>query len=213
MCIKALFAVPEGAKVTEKLFCKVLLSSVCSILLCMACLVSATWAWFAVSIENDGNVIQIGTADVKVTVGDGAGPVTSNSLLPQGNCKITIENSNLPDDFDRKATLFITLNFNNEVAGYVVLDGENGYKTTLEGSFGDSVTLAWTTSWFRPEGQNIEELLGKIMPLGENAPGDTTEGVSSSVRKSSPEATTAPSTDPSAAAITADSTEETTVPL
>ena len=51
--------VTEKTKVTENLFNKVLISAVCTILLCMTCLVSTTWAWFTVSIENTGNVIQI----------------------------------------------------------------------------------------------------------------------------------------------------------
>ena len=59
MKIKELFTVPEGQKVTEKVFHRVLISSICSILLCMSCLVSTTWAWFTVSIENQGNEIQI----------------------------------------------------------------------------------------------------------------------------------------------------------
>ena len=167
MRIKELFTVPEGAKVTEKMFGKVLFSSVCSILLCMACLVSTTWAWFAVSIENEENVIQIGTADVKVTVNNAATPFESGSALPQGKCTISIENSNSSDDFDRKATLYVTLSFNDEVAGYIVLDAENQYKAMLEGSVGNSVKLVWTASWFRPAGQNLVELSGTIMPLVE----------------------------------------------
>lgn len=175
MRIKELFTVPEGAKVTEKMFGKVLFSSICSILLCMACLFSTTWAWFTVSIENQENVIQIGAADVKVTVNDGTIPFESGSNLPQGDCKISIENSNLSDDFDRKATLYITLSFNDEVAGYIVLDAENEYKVMLEGSVGNSVKLVWATSWFRPEGQSIKELSESIMPLVEESTENITE--------------------------------------
>ena len=67
MKIKELFTVPEGQKVTEKVFRRVLISSICSILLCMSCLVSTTWAWFTVSIENQGNEIQIVDFEVSVT--------------------------------------------------------------------------------------------------------------------------------------------------
>lgn len=51
--LKFLFTVQEGEKVTEKTLRRVLISSVCSILLCMMCLFSTTWAWFAVSVESD----------------------------------------------------------------------------------------------------------------------------------------------------------------
>lgn len=62
MRIKDLFTVPEGEKVTEQVFHRVLISSICSILLCMTCLAGTTWAWFTVSIENTGNVIEIASA-------------------------------------------------------------------------------------------------------------------------------------------------------
>ena len=57
MRLKDLFTVPSGQKVTEKHMRRVLISSICSILLCMTCLVSTTWAWFAISIENEQNEI------------------------------------------------------------------------------------------------------------------------------------------------------------
>ena len=68
MRIKQLFTVPEGERVTEKVFSRVLISSVCSILLCMTFLVSTTWAWFSVSIENTGNVIEISAVEPEVQV-------------------------------------------------------------------------------------------------------------------------------------------------
>lgn len=68
MHIKRLFTVSEGEKLTEKVFGRVLVSSICSILLCMTCLAGTTWAWFAVSIENQGNVIQIATVTAEVSV-------------------------------------------------------------------------------------------------------------------------------------------------
>ena len=68
MRLKELFTAPEGQKVTEKVFGKVLISSVCSILLTMTCLFGTTWAWFTVSVENNDNVIQIATVSAQVTV-------------------------------------------------------------------------------------------------------------------------------------------------
>ena len=68
MKIKHLFAVPQGEKVTEKHLRRVLISSICSILLCMTCMVSTTWAWFTVSIENTNNVIEMATATASVQI-------------------------------------------------------------------------------------------------------------------------------------------------
>lgn len=51
--LKYLFTVPEGEKITEKSMSRVLISSVCSILICLTCLFSTTWAWFRVTVESD----------------------------------------------------------------------------------------------------------------------------------------------------------------
>lgn len=68
--LKYLFTVPENEKVTEKHLMRVLISSVCSILLCMTCLVSTTWAWFTVSITSENNVIGIGQWTEPAAVAD-----------------------------------------------------------------------------------------------------------------------------------------------
>ena len=50
MRLKDLFTVPTGEKVTERHLNRVLVSSICGLLLCMACLVGTTWAWFTDSV-------------------------------------------------------------------------------------------------------------------------------------------------------------------
>ena len=59
--IKYLFTVPKNQKVTEKAMMRVLVSTICSILLCVTCLVSTTWAWYTVSLTSENNVIKTGT--------------------------------------------------------------------------------------------------------------------------------------------------------
>ncbi len=163
MRIKELFTVPDGKKITEKTLSKVLLSSICGILLCMACLAGTTWAWFSVSIENIENVVQIGTADVKVVVNGGTNCFVSGSDLPQGNCEIVIEHSNLPDDFDKKATLYVTIICEEEVAGYAILNDDNEHKITLQCDVGEAVRFSWIVSWFPPVG--TVPLEGNKIPL------------------------------------------------
>ena len=63
--IAHLFTVPAGEKVTEKAFLRVLISSVCSMLLCMGCLFGTTWAWFTLEIDNPQNEIQIAKVEFK----------------------------------------------------------------------------------------------------------------------------------------------------
>lgn len=57
--LKYLFTVPEGEPVTDRHFRRILISSVCGILLCMTCLVSMTWAWYTVSIETNPATLQV----------------------------------------------------------------------------------------------------------------------------------------------------------
>ena len=158
MRIKELFTVPLGKKVTEKMLGRVLISSVCSILLCMVCLVSATWAWFAVGVENGENVIEIGTAEaVYVSTNGEKVQITSGAILPQENCEIFIEYCNISDAFDQKATLYVTMIFDEEVAGYVVLNSGNQYKVKLEAVLQKPIKFSWIASWFPPNGTELLE--------------------------------------------------------
>ena len=58
--IKKLFTVPSDEKITEKNMMCVLISTVCSVSLCMACLASTTWAWYTATVTSESNVLQIG---------------------------------------------------------------------------------------------------------------------------------------------------------
>ena len=91
MRIEELFTVPEGEKITEKAFSRVLISSICSILLCMACLLGTTWAWFTVDIENQGNAIQIANVTASIQM-DGAEKMSDGSFsVPAGSYTIDIQ--------------------------------------------------------------------------------------------------------------------------
>ena len=63
-----LFTVPEKEKISETHMLRVLISTVCTIALCLSCLVSTTWAWYNVSITSEGNVLQIDTWPAAGTV-------------------------------------------------------------------------------------------------------------------------------------------------
>ena len=57
MRLKNLFTVPEGQKITEKQMYRVLVSSICGILLCMVCMVGSAWALFSNGSENTVNTV------------------------------------------------------------------------------------------------------------------------------------------------------------
>ena len=92
-----MFFAREDRKVTEKYLHRVLATSICGILLCMCCFVSTTWAWYNLSISNEGNVIQVGVFDVSITVKHAEGEMNSVSPqedgtyhLPAGKYTVTI---------------------------------------------------------------------------------------------------------------------------
>ena len=68
--LKYLFTVPEGEKVTERHLKRVLISSVCGILLCMTCLVSSTWAWYTATVQVPVSPITVAEHSAEVYVGD-----------------------------------------------------------------------------------------------------------------------------------------------
>ena len=122
--LKYLFTVPEGEKITEKHLTRVLVSSICSILLCMSCLVSTTWAWFAVSVENTGNVITVGSYSITTTVtslsdGKTFDPTSlydHGYYLPEGEYSVKVE---LQED---SVAGYCEVYVNNDLLGTLVLN-------------------------------------------------------------------------------------------
>lgn len=175
MRIKDLFTVPTNQKVTEKYLYRVLISSVCSILLCMASLAGTTWAWYTVSIENEGNVIQIAQeAEVNVYVNESTEPFSPGTSLPQDVATIKITHKSEPDAFNQKSTLYVTIMLGEHPAGYVILDSRNGYEVKLEYN-GDAITLSWAASWFEPDIQALEGNTINAVADDEESSGGTKE--------------------------------------
>ena len=204
MKFKEPFFVPKGTGITEKYLYRVLTSSICSILLCIGCLAGTTWAWFAVSIENTDNVIQIGVPSVSLFVE--SSELLSGTELAAGEYNIVIKHANDADVFDRKSTLYVTFSANEAVAGYVILSGENDYMTEVKIAADRSCRVSWTVSWFAPD--NAEPIEGNVLYLtNEDATVPTVETtVPTEETAGSTEATTAP-TEPET-----EPTEETATP-
>lgn len=162
MRIKELFTVPKGKKITEKIFSRVLISSVCSILLCMACLMGTTWAWFTVSIENEENEIQIATVIPKVEIKNGDALVSSsdgtNYALEEGTYQVKIQLKN-------DATGTDALNKTQKNVIYVVMSVTQGsvskhYHIPFSGAeeiqlpelqiVGNAAKIRFSVSWVMP---------------------------------------------------------------
>lgn len=169
MQIRDLFTVPKGQKITERHLRRVLISSICSILLCMTCLVGSTWAWFTVSIENTGNRIGIGKPEVNLTV-DGE-CLSAGISLAKGTHKIQIEHANEMDDLQKKSTLYVTLTVQSGdevITGYVVLNEENQYGTELNVEANKDCVFNWEVSWFAPA--NATALTGDTIVVEADIP-------------------------------------------
>ena len=169
-----LFSLPKGKKITDKYLGRVLVSSICGILLCMGCLAGSTWAWFTVSLENTGNVIEIDRPEIQVSVADGAA-FESGSVLGSGSYKLVIERNDLEADFSQKSDLYVTLTVTEKpsesrettesISVFTVLQAKDGYQGEVELELATDCTVFWTVSWFAPNGA---ELIDGVVTLGED---------------------------------------------
>lgn len=174
MLFKNLFTVPTGQKVTEKHLRRVLVSSICGILLCMSCLAGTTWAWYTVEIENRGNEIQIATVTADVNVLDAA----SNAVQPDedGNYtfatgKYTVQINLESDATEAKNPVYVVISVSSgEENAYYYLTFENGNKAAEQilqvGA--DGSTVRFSVSWVRPV--SATAVNGEDIVIGE-APG------------------------------------------
>lgn len=207
MRIKELFTVPDGTKVTERIFTKVLLSSICSILLCMVCLVSTTWAWFTVSIENQGNVIQIAEVNTDIAIEKNGSkvdidPAVGGYLLDAGQYDIRVKvenNAKGSDDLNRPQNdvyVVMTVAHNGSSESYYfTFQGEAKNTQQLKDfQINDgTATVSFAVSWVKPA--SADPVGSEAIVIGQLPTQPTTEPAT--------EATTLPTEEPST---------ETTVP-
>ena len=182
MRLKDLFTVPKGEKVTEKYLFRALTASICSILLCMSCLVSATWAWFVVSVENPGNEIAIAIPELYVSVAESqfvhaSSPYTQGTELSYKSAKMRIFNVNNEDDLNKKTTLYATFTLKCEgemTVFYIVLNEENDYwlNLDLQNDAGKTFSISWLESWFEPVG--VKLLTGDTIVLNKDGTANIT---------------------------------------
>ena len=166
MRIKELFTVPEGEKVTEKLFGRVLVSSVCSMMLCLVCLVSTTWAWFTAGIENTGNVIEIAAVTPDVVVASGETLITPSDdgsyTLDEGiyiigiglqQLEKTAAGANLLEDSACPVYVTMTVSQGEDVQRRLfTFDSREDVKTHQLTVESGSVLVHFSATWLRPAG-------------------------------------------------------------
>lgn len=205
MRIKDLFTVPEGTKVTEKMFSRVLISSVCSILLCMVCLTATSWAWFTASVESTVN-IQTAPVTLKTEVKLGTQTVDalangSYSLVPgQYKLELTLEREN------PKYTAYVLVSFHHtQMQDYFLEFPPDAGKTqAVTVAVGETAaTVNFRVTWIQPVSA-IPAENGDTITLGQP------ESVSEETTGSAEETTTpTQETDPIETTAPAETTEPT----
>jgi hypothetical protein len=148
-----MFFAEKGQKVTDKYLRQVLVTSICGILLCMCCFVGTSWAWYTVSVENTDNVIHIVSEAPEVSVTMAGNKIGLNEPnLPEGTHDLDIAYVDEEDNAQHKGTLYVTLSADRVIKGYVVLNNDNGYSTSVEVIGDKECFISWTVSWFAPDG-------------------------------------------------------------
>ena len=160
------------------MFAKVLISSVCSILLCVACLLGTTWAWFAVSLENTENEIRIAEVIpmVEVKCGD-------NLILPSENGGYALETGTYSvgvrvkndatsvDDLQRprrNVYVVMTVTCDEKPKSYCFAFTGNLTEDEQRSNIqivGDTATVSFSVSWLAPA--SAELVVGEEIVIGQ----------------------------------------------
>lgn len=164
MKLAHLFTVPTGEKVTEKAFLRVLISSVCSMLLCMGCLFGTTWAWFTLEINNPENEIQIAKVEIaELTLTKGGNEISKNANtgaydLTAGTYSLKMRVTNDAAAPKRAVYVVMTLRMDQTAKSYYfpLLDGEGTVEQAdlLELAKGKA-SLSFSLSWVIPASASV----------------------------------------------------------
>ena len=155
MRISQLFTVPKDEKITEKSFSRVLISSVCSILLCMMCLAGTTWAWFAASVENTDNVIEIAYVSVDTTLKMGdveLAPVDGTYYTGAGQYTLTLRPTTNATDSQRTVYVVMTVTTDEGATTYYRAFAVGDDAATVALTLGKTAKVAFAAAWSQPEG-------------------------------------------------------------
>lgn len=163
-------------KITEKVFGRVLISSICGIFLCLACLVSATWAWYVVGIENPDNTIEIANVTAQVAVdGVDLDATADEHQLAAGThtMQITLENKAT----SAKLPVYVLMSVDEDTAYYFTFAADQD-TTQIQITVQSSVSVSFSTHWEQPAGTAVDStplVIGEL-PAEDTGDGDNAEG-------------------------------------
>ncbi len=204
---KYLFTVPEGEKVTDRHFKRILLSSVCGILLCMTCLMSTTWAWYTVSLQTGRLSMEVVNTTVTVAVDGQQNEEDKTSVaLSAGQevlLNLTVKTNATENSFNTAPGRYIILSVYDaaevhECSYYLTIDTTAGlftktvdqearctvYTGQLPVTPGEDCTVFFTPAWQIPMGAKPVPSEGSLVLI--DTPNDTTVPTSESTSTSTP---------------------------
>ena len=156
---------------TEIRFSRVLVSSVLGILLCMVCMISTTWAWFATDVHSEGNTIEIAmvTPMVALKKGDTVLSPGENDgyCLETGMYSVGIQlesNASLTDDLNRsRGNMYVVMAVCHDGGADYYYFTFAGAETAQQGEIqvlSGTAAVNFSVSWVRP---------ASAVPVGEDA--------------------------------------------
>lgn len=177
MKIKSIFTIPEGKTITEAMFIRVMLASLCSIFLCMTCLAGATWAWFTVSLENTGNVVEIATVTVNTKILHNGEKVEQSEdgcyQLEKGNYEVTMSltsNAQEPTYMrvasDAVYVVISVRNGENVRCYYQTFENRSAVETGYLSVPEESAVVSFAVSWVKPVAATPISQTEEIIPVG-----------------------------------------------
>ena len=198
MRLKELFIIPEDQKATEQAFRRVLISTICCVMLCMVCLAGTTWAWFTVDVVNQGNEIQIASASADVYI-DGQFVESNYPMQARGLHQIEVRLKHSEKTWN--TPVYVLMYRGTECYYFTFLSGETVQYLGVPGGEGGDVSFQ--VSWIAPVGAKpIEEYVQMHAENGEPAASegsgqdDATEETTVPVETTTPAESVPPTTVP-----------------
>ena len=158
-------------KLTDKAFTRLMILSVLGILVCLACLCSATWAWFSGGVASDSNKLGAGSFDLTVSVLDATSSGTQTvaeatdkvvTLASSGEYTVTLTMTD--DTTVTKGYCVLSINGVKYKTNSIRLDVSNPFVFTLK--IDEPVTISFEPCWGLPAHSDVSN--GGTLIIGAN---------------------------------------------
>lgn len=159
-------------KLTDKAFSRLMLISILSILICITCLCSATWAWFGADSSVDGNTVSSGQFDLEISVTNANGETVTLAKNAVGQTVYTFESAGvyvitLCTTKDTTVTKgFCTMNVSSNTYYTDSIFAEAAPFTFTVDVKADGTTVTFSPAWGIPSAKDLVEQDGTLMLEG-----------------------------------------------